>query len=148
MPPESAFSGRQVSADRSRPRESVSACRPEVPMSAAVRRADATIRAIPALFLQKDGGDERWLLEGDTRRDDGGGWQSVEWSFDTLKHAWLVQFIEHRVADKRIVRLIQKWLSAGVLEDGKRIQSEVGTVQGGSVSPLLANISSVPTLIE
>jgi hypothetical protein len=51
-----------------------------------------------------------------------------------------VQFIEHRVADKRIVRLIQKWLSAGVLEDGKRIQSEVGTVQGGSISPLLANI--------
>src|ERR1700689_5143146 len=45
--------------------------------------------------------------------------------FDTLKHAWLVQFIEHRVADKRIVRLIQKWLSAGVLEDGKRTQSEV-----------------------
>jgi group II intron reverse transcriptase/maturase len=60
--------------------------------------------------------------------------------FDTLKHAWLVQFIEHRVADKRIVRLIQKWLAAGVLEDGKRIHSEVGTVQGGSISPLLANI--------
>jgi hypothetical protein len=51
-----------------------------------------------------------------------------------------VQFIEHRVADKRIGRLIQKWLNAGVLEDGKRIQSEVGTVQGGSISPLLANI--------
>jgi hypothetical protein len=44
------------------------------------------------------------------------------------------------VADKRIVRLILKWLAAGVLEDGKRIHSEVGTVQGGSVSPLLANI--------
>jgi hypothetical protein len=51
-----------------------------------------------------------------------------------------VQFIEHRVADKRIVRLIQKWLAAGVLEDGKRTKSEVGTVQGGSISPLLANI--------
>jgi hypothetical protein len=60
-------------------------------------------------------------------------------SFDTLKHAWLVQFIEHRVADRRIVRLIQKWLAAGVLEDGKRIRSEVGTVQGGSISPMLAN---------
>jgi RNA-directed DNA polymerase len=70
-----------------------------------------------------------WVLDADLRS-----------FFDTLKHAWLVQFIEHRVADKRIVRLIQKWLSAGVLEDGKRIQSEVGTVQGGSVSPLLANI--------
>jgi RNA-directed DNA polymerase len=60
--------------------------------------------------------------------------------FDTLRHEWLVQFIEHRVADKRIVRLIQKWLAAGVLEDGRRIQSAVGTVQGGSISPLLANI--------
>jgi hypothetical protein len=80
---EGAFSGRQVSyqlADWSRLRESVSACRPAVPMSAAARRADAAIRAIPALFLQKDGGDEQWLLEEDTRRDDGGGGQSVEWS--------------------------------------------------------------------
>ncbi len=70
-----------------------------------------------------------WVLDADLRN-----------FFDTLKHAWLVQFIEHRVADKRIVRLIQKWLAAGVLEDGKRIHSEVGTVQGGSISPLLANI--------
>ncbi len=70
-----------------------------------------------------------WVLDADLRS-----------FFDTLKHAWLVQFIEHRVADRRIVRLIQKWLAAGVLEEGKRIHSEVGTVQGGSVSPLLANI--------
>ena len=60
--------------------------------------------------------------------------------FDTLKHEWLVKFVEHRVADRRIVRLIQKWLAAGVLEDGQRIRSEVGTVQGGSISPLLANL--------
>jgi retron-type reverse transcriptase len=51
-----------------------------------------------------------------------------------------VKFVEHRVADRRVVRLIRKWLSAGVLEDGKRTQSEVGTVQGGSISPLLANL--------
>jgi group II intron reverse transcriptase/maturase len=70
-----------------------------------------------------------WVLDADLRN-----------FFDTLKHAWLVQFIEHRVADKRIARLIQKWLAAGVLEDGKRIHSEVGTVQGGSISPLLANV--------
>lgn len=70
-----------------------------------------------------------WVLDADLRS-----------FFDTLRHAWLVQFIEHRVADKRIVRLIQKWLAAGVLEEGKRIHSEVGTVQGGSISPLLANI--------
>ncbi len=60
--------------------------------------------------------------------------------FDTLEHEWLVKFLEHRIADRRVIRLIQKWLNAGVLEDGKRMVSEVGTVQGGSISPLLANI--------
>ncbi len=70
-----------------------------------------------------------WVLDADIRG-----------FFDTLDHGWLVRFIEHRVADRRVVRLIQKWLNAGVLEDGKRTRSEVGTVQGGSVSPLLANV--------
>ncbi len=56
------------------------------------------------------------------------------------KHEWIVKFIEHRIADERVVRLIQKWLSAGVLEDGKRTTSEEGAVQGGSISPLLANV--------
>jgi len=51
-----------------------------------------------------------------------------------------VKFIEHRIADRRVVRLIQKWLNAGVLEDGKRIRMEKGTPQGGSASPLMANI--------
>lgn len=51
-----------------------------------------------------------------------------------------MKFIEHRIADRRIVRLIQKWLRAGVLEEEGWIQSELGTVQGGSISPLLANI--------
>ena len=70
-----------------------------------------------------------WVLDADIRS-----------FFDTLDQGWLVQFVEHRVADRRVVRLIQKWLSAGVLEDGKRTPSEAGTVQGGSVSPLLANL--------
>jgi group II intron reverse transcriptase/maturase len=60
--------------------------------------------------------------------------------FDTIEHDWLVRFIEHRVADPRVVRLIKKWLHAGVLEDGQVTRSERGTVQGGSISPLLANI--------
>ena len=60
--------------------------------------------------------------------------------FDTLRHDWLVQFLEYRIADRRVIRLIQKWLNAGVMEDGKRMVSEIGTVQGGSISPLLANI--------
>ncbi|MBF8305019.1 MAG: RNA-directed polymerase (reverse transcriptase) [Acidobacteria bacterium] len=60
--------------------------------------------------------------------------------FDAIDHGWLVKFIEHRIADRRVVRLIQKWLNAGVLEDGKRMRVEEGTPQGGSASPLLANI--------
>jgi RNA-directed DNA polymerase len=60
--------------------------------------------------------------------------------FDAISHEWLVKFIEHRIADRRVVRLIQKWLNAGVLEDGKRIRMEEGTPQGGSASPLMANI--------
>src|ERR1700688_2579500 len=60
--------------------------------------------------------------------------------FDAIDHGWLVQFVEHRIADRRVVRLIQKWLNAGVLEDGERTRTEEGTPQGGSASPLLANI--------
>jgi len=60
--------------------------------------------------------------------------------FDGISHEWLVKFIEHRIADRRVVRLIQKWLNAGVLEDGKRTHMEEGTPQGGSASPLLANV--------
>jgi RNA-directed DNA polymerase len=70
-----------------------------------------------------------WVLDADIRS-----------FFDALDHTWLVKFIEHRIADRRVVRLIQKWLKAGVLEDGKRTRTEMGTVQGGSISPLLANI--------
>ncbi len=64
----------------------------------------------------------------------------VKGFFDAISHEWLVKFIEHRIAERRVARLIQKWLNAGVLEDGKRIRMEEGTPQGGSASPLLANI--------
>jgi group II intron reverse transcriptase/maturase len=60
--------------------------------------------------------------------------------FDAMKHEWVVKFLEHRIADGRVVKLIRKWLSAGVLEDGKRTRSTEGAVQGGSISPLLANL--------
>jgi RNA-directed DNA polymerase len=70
-----------------------------------------------------------WVLDADIRG-----------FFDAIDHGWLVKFIEHRIGDRRVVRLIQKWLNAGVLEDGTRTRSEEGTPQGGSVSPLLANI--------
>ena len=65
-----------------------------------------------------------WILDGD-----------LQSFFDTLKHDWLVKFLEHRIADRRVIRLIQKWLNAGVLEDGKRMVREIGTVQGGSMTP-------------
>ena len=70
-----------------------------------------------------------WVLDADIRG-----------FFDAIDHEWLVKFVEHRIADRRVVRLIRKWLNAGVLEDGERTVSEVGTVQGGSISPLLANV--------
>lgn len=61
-------------------------------------------------------------------------------SFDTVNQDWLVRFVEHRIGDRRIVRLIRKWLAAGVLEDGQVIETEEGTPQGAVISPLLANI--------
>jgi RNA-directed DNA polymerase len=86
-------------------------------------------RALDALTVGIDQRKVNWVLDADIRG-----------FFDTLDHGWLVRFIEHRIADRRVVRLIQKWLNAGVLEDGERRVSQVGTVQGGSISPLLANI--------
>ena len=70
-----------------------------------------------------------WVLDADIRG-----------FFDAMDHGWLVKFVEHRIADRRVVRHIQKWLNAGVLEEGRRIQPETGTPQGGSISPLLANL--------
>src|SRR5450631_140828 len=60
--------------------------------------------------------------------------------FDTVDHEWLIRFVEHRIGDRRIIRLIHKWLKAGVLEDGIITASEQGTGQGAVISPLLANI--------
>ena len=70
-----------------------------------------------------------WILDADIAR-----------FFDTISHEWLVRFIEHRIGDRRIVRLIQKWLKVGVLEEGRRVEAEEGTPQGAVISPLLANI--------
>jgi len=60
--------------------------------------------------------------------------------FDNLDKSWLIKFVEHRVADPRILRLIQKWLNAGVMEEGKWSDTKTGSPQGSVVSPLLANI--------
>jgi len=70
-----------------------------------------------------------WILDADISK-----------FFDTVNQQWLIRFVEHRVGDRRIIRLIQKWLKAGVLEDGIVSVSERGTGQGAVISPLLANI--------
>ena len=56
-------------------------------------------------------------------------------SFDAVSHEWLIRFIEHRVGDRRVVRLIRKWLKAGVAEDGQVTPGEVGTPQGAVMTP-------------
>jgi len=61
-------------------------------------------------------------------------------SFDNMSHEWLIQFVEHRIADRRILRLIQKWLKAGVLEDGQWSETKEGSPQGSVISPILANL--------
>src|SRR6201997_2581493 len=70
-----------------------------------------------------------WVLDADIRG-----------FFDNMSHEWTMKFVEHRVADRRILRLIQKWLKAGVSEDGQWSESNLGTPQGAVVSPLLANV--------
>jgi RNA-directed DNA polymerase len=60
--------------------------------------------------------------------------------FDALSHDWLIKFIKHRINDERVIRHIKKWLNAGVMEGNKVIKTGEGTPQGGSISPLLANL--------
>jgi group II intron reverse transcriptase/maturase len=70
-----------------------------------------------------------WVLDAD-----------IQGFFDTINHGWLLKFLEHRIADRRMLRLIQKWLRAGVSEDGQWTKTKVGTPQGAVISPLLANV--------
>ena len=85
--------------------------------------------ALDALSAGIMGRKVNWILDADIRA-----------FFDELDHEWLLRFLEHRIADRRILRLIRKWLRAGVIEDGRRVLVERGTPQGAVVSPLLANI--------
>jgi RNA-directed DNA polymerase len=70
-----------------------------------------------------------WVLDADIRG-----------FYDAIDHGWLLKFLEHRIADRRVLRLIGRWLKAGVIEDGAWSESVEGTPQGASVSPLLANV--------
>jgi len=85
--------------------------------------------ALDALAVGIESRRVNWILDAD-----------IAGFFDTVSHDWLIRFVEHRVGDRRVIRLIRKWLKAGVLEDGKVETAEVGTPQGAVISPLLANI--------
>lgn len=88
---------------------------------------------------QHDALDALWV--GLTRRQV--GWvldADIKAYFDSIDHDWMLRFLAHRIADPHLLRLILKWLKAGVIEDGRRIAAERGTPQGAVISPLLANI--------
>jgi len=86
-------------------------------------------QALDALAVAIRSKRVNWVLDADIRG-----------FFDAIDHEWMERFVEHRVADSRMQRLIAKWLRAGVLEDGKKVVMEKGSPQGATVSPLLANI--------
>lgn len=86
-------------------------------------------QALDALSVGIERKKVNWILDADIRG-----------FFDNLSHEWLEKFLQHRIADTRMLRLIQKWLKAGVSEEGEWSETKVGTPQGAVVSPLLANV--------
>jgi group II intron reverse transcriptase/maturase len=86
-------------------------------------------RALDALAVGIYRRKVNWVLDADIRG-----------FYDAIDHGWLLTFLEHRVADKRILRLIRKWLKAGVIENGVRSETLMGAAQGASASPLLSNV--------
>src|SRR3984893_1969148 len=93
------------------------------------RPGRGTHDALDALCVGIHSRKMSWILDADIRS-----------FFDTVSQEWLIRFVEHRIGDRRIIRLIRKWLKAGVLEDGIVAISDKGTGQGAVISPLLANI--------
>jgi len=85
--------------------------------------------ALDALYVGITQRKINWVLDAD-----------IQGYFDNINHEWLMKMLERRIGDKRILRLIRKWLKTGYIEDGKRIRPEVGTPQGAVISPLIANI--------
>ncbi|WP_425375877.1 group II intron reverse transcriptase/maturase [Rhizobium jaguaris] len=85
--------------------------------------------ALDALYVAIDRRKVNWIVDAD-----------IQNFFGAVSQEWLVRFVEHRIGDKRIIRLIRKWLKAGILEDGIVTVEDRGTGQGSVISPLLANI--------
>jgi len=86
-------------------------------------------QALDALSVALTSKPVNWVLDAD-----------IEGFFDAIDHEWLIKFLEHRVGDQRLLRLIRKWLRAGVSDDGEWSETTVGTPQGAVASPLLANV--------
>lgn len=86
-------------------------------------------QALDALHVGIERKRVNWILDAD-----------IKGFFDHMNHEWVKKLVAHRVADPRILRLIQKWLQAGVSEDGEWTETTVGTPQGAVISPLLANV--------
>ena len=85
--------------------------------------------ALDALYVGITRKKVNWMLDLDVRS-----------FFDKVDHDWMKRFVEHRIGDRRVVRLIQKWLKAGVMEQGRWFETEEGTPQGAVISPTLANL--------
>lgn len=85
--------------------------------------------ALDALYVALTRKKVNWVLDAD-----------IQGFFDAISHEWMLRFIEHRIVDRRIIRLVRKWLRAGVSEDGKWSKTRSGTPQGAVISPLLGNI--------
>lgn len=86
-------------------------------------------QALDALYVGITKQKVNWIIDADLRR-----------FFDRISHSWLIRMLEERIGDKRILRLVRKWLKAGVSEEGEWSATEVGTPQGAVISPLLANL--------
>lgn len=86
-------------------------------------------QALDALFVGISRRKVNWIIDADIRG-----------FYDNISHQWLMKFVEHRIADKRMLRLLKKWLRAGVSQDGEWSPTKVGTPQGAVISPLFANV--------
>lgn len=85
--------------------------------------------ALDALTVALQKRKVNWILDAD-----------IKAFFDSIDHEWMMAFLEHRVADRRVLRLVRKWLKAGIIEEGLQIEPETGTPQGAVISPLLSNL--------
>ena len=93
------------------------------------RRGRNQHQALDAVYMAITTRKVSWIVDADISR-----------FFDQIDHGWMMKFLRHRIADKRILRLIEQTLKAGVMEEGRKIRTRVGTPQGAVISPLLANI--------